>query len=318
MNAPEPVCPADHDHGYDTICYLHHGCRDEECRAGMARRARERRAEIQSGTYVRGRVDAAPVRAHLEWLRDHGLGITQIARETRIPKVVLAGICWGAKDREGRRYVRQRVTARYAHRILVLQPTLDMYADGAKIFATGTRRRIEALGCLGWTHAAIARHCGISDRRVSYVAHSDRVTARLARIIARAYEELWDTAPVPRTNGEQEQVRRTLERAARLGWAPPLAWDDIDNDPSPHDPERSDDVDVIAVELAVRGGARVQLTRTERHEAVRQLHARHLPDGTIAQMLGVAEKTIYLDRKHLELPPAVGADRLPLPHGIAA
>ena len=45
------------------------------------------------------------------------------------------------------------------------------------------------------------------------------------------------------------RITRTIRRAHRLGWAPPLAWDDIDNDDAPAAaPYDRDDVDEIAIE----------------------------------------------------------------------
>lgn len=293
------VCPPDHDHSIDTVCYLHHGCRDTECRAGMARRARERRAALTAGTYARARVDVTPVRERLEWLRSQGLGIVQIEAATRVPRIVLSGVCWGAKGHDGIRRPRKSISARYAARILALHPTLDMYADGARIPATGTHRRLEALGCLGWSYAAIARHGGLTDRRVAYIAHADRVTARLARIIAGTYEQLWNTPPTPGTPSEREQVRRTLARAAQAGWVPPLAWDDIDSDLAPGKGE--DGIDDVAVDLATTGH-RVTLTVPERHQVVRQLTARNYFDSEIATMCGVSAKTIERDRRQLGIP----------------
>lgn len=296
------VCPPDHDHAIDTVCYLHHGCRDQACRDGMALRQRERRAAIANGTYARGRVAAQPVRERLAWLRAQGLGIVQIEAATRVPRIVLSGLCWGAKNHAGIRQPRQRVAARYARRILELEPTLDMFADAAKIPATGSQRRLQALGCLGWTYAAIARHSGLTDRRVAYIAHAPKVTARLARVIAATYDELWNTPPTARTIGEQEQIRRTIRRAHNLGWAPPLAWDDIDHDDAPQQPEPATDVDIVAIDLALTGRRTTTLTVDERHEVVRQLNARLYFDTEIALMTGVSVKTIERDRATLGIP----------------
>ena len=94
----------------------------------------------------------------------------------------------------------------------------------------GTVRRLQALGWCGWTRADIARVSGI---QLTY--SGQHVTDATAEAVARAYGLLWHVTP-PDTF-EHVQTRRA---ARRLGWAPPLAWDDID------DPEETPQgVDVV-------------------------------------------------------------------------
>ena len=92
--------------------------------------------------------------------------------------------------------------------------------------ALGTQRRIRALMALGWTSRDIADHCGwattqavtelLKARRFVYATTADRIDT--------AYRDLCMTV------GPSEKNRRD---AARKGWAPPLAWDDIDTDEHP-------------------------------------------------------------------------------------
>lgn len=83
----------------------------------------------------------------------------------------------------------------------------------------GTVRRLQALGWCGWTRADIARVAGV---QLTY--SGQHVTDATAEAVARAYDLLWDVQP-PDTF-DNTQARRA---ARRLGWAPPLAWDDIDD-----------------------------------------------------------------------------------------
>lgn len=87
--------------------------------------------------------------------------------------------------------------------------------------ATGTRRRIQALMALGWPGHAIAGHCGWrTGEAVFEITRRNWVQRSTAEAVAHVYEHL------SMTPGPSAQTRA---RAARMGWPPPLAWDDIDN-----------------------------------------------------------------------------------------
>jgi hypothetical protein len=94
---------------------------------------------------------------------------------------------------------------------------------------TGTRRRVQALIALGWTYAEISEACGRETKQwAHYVTTTPgRVREDVAADVATAYERM--SAVVP--DGPYRARARNLAR--RKGWLPPLAWDDIDNDPEP-------------------------------------------------------------------------------------
>ena len=88
--------------------------------------------------------------------------------------------------------------------------------------ATGARRRLQALAAIGWSQMEIARRYDghfVSLASIARGAQS-HVGPRLHRLITTAYDDLAMT-PGPHN--------RTRLDAARKGWAPPLAWDDIDD-----------------------------------------------------------------------------------------
>jgi hypothetical protein len=89
--------------------------------------------------------------------------------------------------------------------------------------ATGTQRRIEALLALGWTCKDIGGWCDRGDEWARMVSRSARVTTTTALVVAQAFDRWCMTIP---TGLYHERNRR---HAARKGYAPPLAWDDIDN-----------------------------------------------------------------------------------------
>lgn len=105
----------------------------------------------------------------------------------------------------------------------------------------GTQRRIEALLALGWTARDISERCGRGTEWARMVSRSERVTSHTATIVAKVYDDLCMTVP-----DDAYYYRRNRRRAARKGYLPPLAWDNID-DPDEHpvgwryiDPDRAD------------------------------------------------------------------------------
>lgn len=173
---------------------------------------------------------------------------------------------------------------------------LDQQVD-----ATGTRRRIQALMCLGWSHLALERLTGIRHEVLSSQLYSPTVTRSSANRMVDLYDRLSLTTPPTTTTSERISVNRTRALARRRGWAPPLAWDDIDNDDAPAELIGEIDVDEVAVELAL-AGRRVRITPAERRVCVRILHSRQWSDGAIAAQLRCADKTVGRIRDELNLP----------------
>lgn len=87
--------------------------------------------------------------------------------------------------------------------------------------STGTARRIRALMAIGWTAAGIAAHgpWATGDALLE-LAKRQRIHIDNRNEVARIYDDLCMT-PGPSAN--------TRRRALAKGWAPPLAWDDIDD-----------------------------------------------------------------------------------------
>ena len=88
------------------------------------------------------------------------------------------------------------------------------------IDATGTRRRVQALAWMGWSRAEVARRAGVNPRTLRAQMSLGRVSTRLAGRIRVVYAELsWTRGP----------SAPAAAKARSLGFAPPAAWDDIDN-----------------------------------------------------------------------------------------
>lgn len=108
-------------------------------------------------------------------------------------------------------------------------------ADG-RVFtvpARGSLRRIHALVAVGWSMEHQAAHLGVKKQAVqNFAVKSPDTMIRVAS--AKRYSDLYDELHM--IAGPSERARQV---ARRKGWAPPLAWDDIDNDDAP-------DIDAIA------------------------------------------------------------------------
>jgi len=100
------------------------------------------------------------------------------------------------------------------------------YLHGPRLVdALGTARRLQALGALGWTVTALADHSGLGRRTLTAIMYGEQAATRreLAAVVDATYRQLGDTRPAT------WQAARARLLAARRGWAPPAAWDDIDD-----------------------------------------------------------------------------------------
>lgn len=99
------------------------------------------------------------------------------------------------------------------------------------VTALGIRRRVQALTRLGWTTPNVAAACNVHhDTIIDIRRRQPEFIARKVRDgIVAGYLALCDTLPQPTTQQERAGVTRARNYAERNGWAPPIAWDDIDD-----------------------------------------------------------------------------------------
>lgn len=156
----------------------------------------------------------------------------------------------------------------------------------------GTQRRLQALMAIGYSHADFGRILGRS-RNYTYelMAPDKLVTERTAGLIADLYDRLCMTPP---TGG---YASRTRKWAARQGFAPPLAWDDIDHDPAPapaedrYDEQSYDEAMVLRV---LNGGERPRrMTNAEAAEVVRRMVAQGLTPKQIEALTRLKVERYY-------------------------
>lgn len=121
---------------------------------------------------------------------------------------------------------------------------------GRAVPAIGYQRRVQALMRLGWSSPDIAQAAGWPHR--NYVlrvvnGQKGKPTTWLERKTADALEAAYDKLAM--VTPEMTPTRaRTKARATRLGYAPPLAWDEIDDpDERPNLGGVDDQIDPVVV-----------------------------------------------------------------------
>lgn len=95
-----------------------------------------------------------------------------------------------------------------------------------KATPVGAQRRVRALMARAWPIGEIARHTGIDVTALQRLLARRTATPDHVRLIALAYELLWDRLPPQDTPDRRAAADATLEHARRCRWAPPMAWDD--------------------------------------------------------------------------------------------
>jgi plasmid maintenance system antidote protein VapI len=297
------ICPPDHKHDASSTCYTSHECRCGDCREARRVRGVALRKAHAYGRFVDPLVDAAPVQAHIQMLRDFGLGDSRIAELAGVDPTGVRVLIYGRQAKGDRRYgqIPKRTTRDKAEKILALRPDVSMLAPGAQFSARGAQRRLQALTAIGWPLMYLANALGVARPTLDGVMHNRKITARRHREIAALFDELWATPFRPVDLAGRRARSRALTLARSNRWLPPMAWDDIDTDTEPPAPDGNYvGIDQTAIDLAV-AGVDVRLTVLERREAVRHLVGQHLSDGAIAERLHIADRTVLRIRDELDL-----------------
>lgn len=136
---------------------------------------------------------------------------------------------------------------------------------------------------------------------------STTVTARTAADVDALYQRLWNIRPPLTTDAQRAAADAARALAAKRGWRPPLAWDDIDTDPEsgPRSARPApEDVDEIAIERAIAGeGIRLtDLSLAEQKEVIRHLTQRGRSIRDIARQLDTTKRTVSRRRASLGSP----------------
>jgi hypothetical protein len=205
-------------------------CRCDDCRAVATAAERHRERMILYGRW-QPFVDAGPAREHVRMLGRAGIGWRRAAGLAGVSSGAVAKLLRGGP---GDRPPTRRIRPETERKILAVSPGIGLLGAGARIDATATRRRLQALVCCGYSQQALAARLGVPGNFRAVTA--GLVTAATARAVAALYDELWDVPPPESTHHTRISASRARNYARARGWAPPLAWDDdtiADPDASP-------------------------------------------------------------------------------------
>ena len=240
-------------------------------------------------------VDAAPTRERLQSLVDASVPVRTVARVAGLSATTISTILDGTQARV------QRATAQRVHHLSVA----GVYASVSTghVPRVGATRRVQALLALGWPHHHLGA-AGISNSAQIVGAPGDLITVRRWRQVRDVYDALSMTpGPSPETRGW----------AAKLGYAPPLAWDEDTIDDPDAAPDRAgsstdhDDgavVDAVAVARAAAAPWHaVALTAAEARAVVAVMAAAGASDAVIATHVQVSDRTVLRWRTRDAIPP---------------
>jgi hypothetical protein len=271
-------------------------CGHDTCRAAWNAYSRDRTRQKAYGLIDEGWADAEPVRQHVRALGAAGMGEVQVAAASGVTEGALRTLLRG--DKQKGTAPTKRMRSWRAEALLAVQPEVSLFADGARVDATGTRRRLQALAAIGWPTGQLGPILNRDTRVIARTRSAEFVTARTAREVKAAYDRLWDQTPPMETWGDRNAAARARNLAARNGWAKPMDWDDID-DPNAkpyrargHAPVT---VDPVAVERALKGDE-VRLNPAEVNEVVRIGEERGWSAARIASVADRSERSIQRRR----------------------
>lgn len=270
------------------------GYRPAEVRRSHAAYERHRHRMIAYGRW-QPYVDAEPVRDHVRQLMSDGLSRRRIAALADVTNTTVIRLLYG----QGKKPPSRKIRTESAQALLEIRSRLEILGPTARIDATGTRRRLQALVALGWSRTKLAEALGGHRDVVSRYMLRDQVTVATARAVRSLYDRMWDTAPPEHDRWDASAAAYARRTAERRGWAPPMAWDDetIDDPAAKPHIEAPVVIDEVAVKRALDGDRSVSLTKEERAEAVRIGTEIRLSANHLGKLLGTSARTVVRDRK---------------------
>jgi hypothetical protein len=305
--APKPCLhlKANHQHGTNA-CYRLDRCRCAPCSRAAVAYDRQRSRNTAYGRW-HPFVDAQPIREHVAQLRADGLGLKLIAKHSGVAHGALWKLMYGKTRADGTYRVSETVRTETATALLALTADLDLLGQTVNVDGLGTRRRLQALVAAGWSQKKLAERLGMEPGNFGRtIGGPGRVQARTARAVRALYATLATQPPPEATHRDKIAASRARNLANARDWKPAMWWDDDELDgglPSAPVPTPViDEPDDVAILRAVEGDLSVTLTRAEREEVIRRLHARGMSDRTIANWMGIADRTVLRIRQDLGIP----------------
>jgi lambda repressor-like predicted transcriptional regulator len=171
-----------HRHGTRTA-YVADNCRCTPCRAANRAAEQHRTAALREGRWE-PLVDSGPARAHLSRLREHGVGLDQIARLSGTPKGTIRRLLGAPTSKPA------RIRTETSDRLLAIQISTDHLAPRSQVDAFDTLRRIEALASAGYSILDLARALDKSAASLRRTLTRRIVTAQTAVAVNNLYDLL--------------------------------------------------------------------------------------------------------------------------------
>ena len=243
------------------------GGRDETSQRLHVLYERKRYQQMRAGNWA-AFTATAPVREHLEVLREAGMTQGDISRQS--------GVSITAMSRAAKN---PRMTTATANALLAVQPvTRD---DGQQ-----AAQALRSLVADGWTLQQLANTTGLTVRTIGRTVHGHTTPAPgSTTAIIDALEQLLFEDP-----GDSASSMRARRRGGQAGWEPVTPA------------TARADLDDVAVDRVVTEGTVVPLRPAEQHAALRRLAGQY-PDNEIGRRLGVSARTVLRHRASQGLPP---------------
>lgn len=202
-------------HHNTLTCYVNYNCRLPACVERKNAWARTRDRAMRAGTW-QPLHDATPVRAHLRKLLNAGLTQQRVADLAGLPHQSITDLIQG----RSRRGLRHRTTPEFAAKILAIDPAA---ASAARVDATGSKRRIQALVAAGWPLLHIGRQLGMNPQRPEQILRQNRIYATTRDRVDSGYPRLAGLVPenhaAPKDKASLSRARGKTNR-----WPTPDYW----------------------------------------------------------------------------------------------
>lgn len=192
--------------------YTRHGCTCDACVKAERDYQQFYRSTINR-VKGRGLVSAAPVVARIETLVSRGMSYRSVGIAAGLGEMTVISI------------VRDGQNVRVSTRDKVMAVPIP------GVTPVGIKRRMQALAAIGWSTRQIADRAGVNVDTVKAIARGDTMPRPWIRdALLPVYDELHMTPRTAHAHDDRLSLSRTLAWARDRGFAPPMAWDDIDDE----------------------------------------------------------------------------------------
>jgi hypothetical protein len=235
-----------------------------------------------------GYVDSTPIREHIQYLVDHQLPMSSIARDAGVRYHCVLNISTGKWDTTR---IRQATAIR----------AVDWHPNPRQqvVSAIGAVRRLRALHALGWSWHVLSLRCPLTAAVITKIAAPAPPRRHINWDTWSAIHDLYEQlSATPAPKGQSSTQARN--RARKHGWAPPLDWEGHD----------IDDPTVIVKPSGVAKGNGFRERADVRREEVARLTAAGLSIEQIAVRLGISKRHVVRYRPDTSVSMDDGRDEL--------